>query len=256
MKSFIMPTFFAAVSSLSLVVSQSANAQSVMPVLRNAPIDQIFVPQGFDDNDTVEVILHGHFSDSCNKIGPALGSVDEASSTVVVGARAFSYNGNECIPMSIPFVQSVKLGQLKAGTYQVQLRGFESTVSKTLTVVPATVATADDNLYAPVEDLSFTQNVKDPSSFKLVVGGLFPKVEGGCLKVKELKAFLAPSPDVLVVLPIAEFEKDVAKCPATQNPRDRMFRVSKKLKLDLKNDLLIHVRVLNGLSLNKVFEVE
>ena len=34
-------------------------------VLVQAPIDKVFVPLGFDDNDKVELIIHGQFPNTC-----------------------------------------------------------------------------------------------------------------------------------------------------------------------------------------------
>jgi hypothetical protein len=234
---------------------KTVSAQAVMPVIRNAPVDHIFIPDGFDDNDSVEVILHGHFDDSCQKVGPALGSVNEDTMSIVVAARALSYQGNECIPMRIPFVQSVKLGQLKAGIYNVSLRGTESGESKKLTVSPAQVTSADDYLYAPVDSVDLVSSGVD-GKYKLTVKGSFPKVTDGCMVLDKVNAFMAPKPDVLVALPIARIEKDLSKCPTIPGAEGRVFETSQELELPIASDILIHVRVLNGQSLNKVYEID
>jgi hypothetical protein len=243
--------------------SLSAQAQSpvfddpvIQPVLTNAPIRNVFVPVGFDDNDTVEVIVHGHFRDSCNKMGPAIGLVDADKLEITVGARALKYNANSCIPMEVPFLQSVKLGQLKAGTYSVNLSGGRTLPEqpKPLTVAAATTSTADDNLYAPVDAVEFLPASGQPGVYALTVSGIFPKSEAGCMRLKEVKILTFDG--ILVVLPISTFDTDVANCPQGNTPFERMFKVTKNVTLDLNRDTLIHVRVLNGQSVNKVIEFE
>ena len=245
----------------SLVAAQSAFGQDnlvagpVMPVLTTAPIRNIFVPVGFDDNDTVEIIVHGHFKDSCNKVGPALGTVDDDTKEVAVALRSLKYEGNECIKMQVPFLQSIKLGQVPAGNYTVFAENLADSVApKTLQVAEATTATADDALYAPVDAVDLSPVVGTKGRYTLTVSGIFPKSEVGCMKMQELKVL--PFEDVLVVLPIAAFNSNVAECVKSSSPFERKFKIEKEVELQLKRDTLIHVRVLNGQSLNKVVEVE
>jgi hypothetical protein len=243
--------------------SVSAKAQSpvfedpvVLPVLTNAPIRNVFVPVGFDDNDTVEVIVHGHFSDSCNKMGPTLGLVDADTFEVTVGARSLKYNANSCIPMEVPFLHSVKLGQLKAGNYTVKLSGGRTLpdLPKPLTVSTATTSTADENLYAPVDNVDFSPVPGQTGVYDLTVSGIFPKSDAGCMRLREVKVL--PYEGMLIVLPISDFDVNLANCPQSTSPFDRVFKVTKSVTLDLKRDTLIHVRVLNGQSVNKVIELE
>jgi hypothetical protein len=227
----------------------------VAPILRNAPVDNIFAPVGFDDNDDVELILHGHFSNSCNKIGPAIGIVDSDTFEITVSARALTYSGNNCIEMQIPFTQTVKLGQLKAGTYTIQMNKGTESLSKTLVVETAKSNTADDALYAPVDTVEFFPSATEPGSYEVHLSGLYPKSNSGCMSLQSVKVL--PFDDVLVVLPIAKFEPATNnKCLATKTSFDRKFRAVEVVKIDLKKDTLIHVRVLNGQSLNRVIEVD
>ena len=237
------------------LLSVAAHADPVvLPVLRNAPVTNIFVPVGFDDNDNVEVILHGHFSSSCYKIGTAVGFVDEETKVITVGARSLSYVGNDCIPMKVPFTQTVKLGQLKAGSYQVQLGTGTEAMSRTLVVAEAKTSTADDSLYAPLENVDITPVAGRPGTFNVTVSGVFPKSDAGCMGFSQLKVL--PFEDVLVVLPLASFERDLTKCPETNTFFSRKFSVSQEVTVELKGDVLIHVRVLNGQSLNRVVDID
>ncbi len=49
-----------------LAASAAAHgAPRSVPKLVVAPVDNVFVPAGFDDNDNVEVVLQGYFANSC-----------------------------------------------------------------------------------------------------------------------------------------------------------------------------------------------
>jgi hypothetical protein len=269
----VLPLFAGSFGALAGFSAQAQNPifddPVLMPIVTVAPVKTIFVPVGFDDNDTVEVIVHGHFDDSCNKMGTAIGLVDGETNTIEITARGLRYQGNECIPMQVPFLQSVKLGQLAAGTYTVRMRapgGSDGTApadatqpeAVTLTVAKATVPTADDSLYAPVDEVSFAP-VRTPGGpangeYMLTVSGVFPRSEDGCMLLDDVKVLTFPN--VLVVLPIARFERDFALCLPSLTSFGRSFVGSKSVKLDLKRDTLIHVRVLNGQSVNRIVEIE
>lgn len=234
----------------------AAHAQSpvVMPVEIPAPISHVFVPVGFDDNDTVEVVIHGHFANTCFKTGTAFGIVDDEAKTVRIAAKALSYPSAECLEMRIPFVQVVKLGQIPAGSYTVQVQG-SSLPQAALEVATATTANADDFLYAPVEDVLLEPVFEDPESsrFRITLSGVFPSSAIGCMALKDVT--LLPFEDVLIVLPKAQFITEGPECIPAAPARQRRFSWTKEIDLELKDDLLIHVRVLNGQSLNKVIEI-
>ena len=91
-------------------------------VLVPAPIEKVFVPLGFDDNDKVEVIVHGEFPSSCYKMGPAGATVDAVGKKIVINAQAYYYPGAVCISMMVPFIKSVELpGLMAPGVYEVSL---------------------------------------------------------------------------------------------------------------------------------------
>jgi hypothetical protein len=158
---------------------------------------------------------------------------------------------------------------LPAGTYSVKAQNSAASVeSKTLQVSEATSATADDTLYAPVDAVDLNPvvqsngNTGNQNLYTLSISGIFPKSEVGCMKLKELKVL--PYEEVLVVLPVAEFVYDLTQCQAQNamgsalrsSPFSRKFKAEKQIELNLTRDMLVHVRVLNGQSLNKVIEIE
>ena len=103
---------------LGLYAGGAAPAYADGPVLITSPVEKVFVPLGFDDNDNTEVVIYGHFTSTCFKTGPAKATVDYDTMTVTVDAQAYRYTGG-CAQVMVPFTQSVKFGQVRAGSYTV-----------------------------------------------------------------------------------------------------------------------------------------
>lgn len=247
-----MKSILSAVASGSFALSALAQPHAtVMPILVKAPVERVFVPVGFDDNDNAEVVIHGHFSNSCFKVGPATAKVDEATQQISIVARAWRYADLQCTQMLVPFTQSIKLGTLKKGTYKVFVEGLETLPVDALGVVAAPGVQADDYLYAPVEQVETIRN--DDGTFALRLSGTFPKIDGKCMRLGEVKHSVVGT-GVLIVQPITELlttTNEMCDTSAT-----RQFATVVPVGVLPKGFLLVHVRVLNGESLNRVVEVE
>lgn len=228
---------------------------ALMPVEIPSPVTDVFVPVGFDDNDTVEIVLHGHFANTCFKSGPAFGFVDSDAAEVRIISKSLSYPADECLDMRIPFVQSVKLGRVPQGTYTVTVNN-QSWAGATLKVGSASSSSADEYLYAPVEqvDLLPTDVLEGEGFYDLTVKGVYPYSLSGCMKITDLK--ILDYETVLIVLPIASFlQPEEEGCVPGRRGLERRFEYSTRVQLNLTQNVLVHVRVLNGQSLNKVLEI-
>ena len=82
----VLPLFALAALMCAPVSAALANPPAKAP----APVQKVFVPQGFDDNDNVEVILHGHFPNSCMKSGPVDVSVNPDSHVISIKSSSIS----------------------------------------------------------------------------------------------------------------------------------------------------------------------
>lgn len=224
------------------------------PASINAPVQKIYVPNGFDSNDNVQVVMSGTFPNSCYKTGSTGSSVDLQSNTVLVWAKAFDYSGagHICTQALVPFIQEVNVGILPSGKYKVKFASDPS-ISNTLTVDPHRIESPDDHLYAPVQSamvLDAEIKADDSDNYlrkTLTLSGKFPYLFVGCLIMKEVIVRNTPN-DVLVAMPVAE-EIDDARCgqEGTHN-----FKVDVPINEVLTGDVLLHVRVMNGHSLNQV----
>src|SRR4051812_6946852 len=103
--------------TMGLNLSAVVYAQNAKPVEVAAPVDKIFIPSGFDDNDNVEVVLHGNFPDGCYSVGEATAKVDQANRVITVHATSLIKPEEYCVQSLTPFIQSVPLGNLAEGTW-------------------------------------------------------------------------------------------------------------------------------------------
>jgi hypothetical protein len=237
---------------LGLAVMGLANvAMADNPVLVTAPVEKVFVPAGFDDNDKVEVILHGHFNSSCYKMGPVSAAVDEANKKVIIKAEAFYYSGAVCVQMITPFIKSVELDRhLAYGSYSISVTDRPGVQATLLKVARATRPEADDYLYAAVNSVS-VETTPDGAR-ELVLKGQHPYLLDGCIKFDEVKAHTGAD-NTVVVQPTTRIVYG-DQCRGAVNNR---FEYRTKFGGDLdQGEYLLHVRVLDGNSLNQFLKFD
>lgn len=234
-------------SLLFPVVAQSDTPSRLArnPSVVHAPVQKVFVPVGFDDNDNAEIVVHGYFPNSCYKAGQVTAEVDATNRKITVHAKAYLYPASFCLQMILPFTESIKLGVLKPGNYDIIVEGSPNASVLPLIVEPRKSENADDYLYASATSANLVQD-EATGAFNLNLSGSHPHMFVGCMIMKEVKTYLT-SGNVLVVLPIAEAVDD-ERClkPKWQEK----FNVSVPVEKPLDGDILVHVRVLNGQSLN------
>ncbi len=235
----------AVLSALSGVAATPAK----QPEIVDSPVEKIFVPHGFDDNDVAEVILQGHFPNTCFKTGTAEAAVDPITGSVTITAKAYRYRGTGCAQVLVPFTQSVKLGLLAGGRFKVQVAGHPELASAPLVVATSHAATPDDFLYAPVSQVT----VEAPADGQAVVRvqGEYPYMFIGCMAIREVRTYMSPG-NTLVVMPIAEILADGPACEAQRDIKE--FDVAAPVATPLGEGYMIHVRVLNGNALNRFVE--
>jgi len=221
-----------------------------VPRLVTAPIERVFVPLGFDSNDNVEVVLHGHFPSTCFKLGPAMYTVDEATKTIEIEALSYQYNGG-CAQILVPFIQSVSVGLLKEGNYNIVVKDRPHTRTASLPVTEAVTSQPDDYLYAPVATVAMVNTLGLKKGIR--IEGEFPMLFHGCMVLKDVRLNVTAD-DVIVVLPIAEI---VHGQTCNQSSYTHKFSTVAEIPGQLlEAEYLIHVRVISGESLNKFIMME
>jgi len=229
--------------------ASSIHAQDAKPVVLDAPVDAIFVPSGFDDNDNVEVVIHGTFPDGCYRVGSASAEVDEEKRRITVSATSVLDPDEYCVQSLTPFIQAVPLGLLKQGNYQV-VYANNPEVMEHLAVARRKTESPDDYLFATVENAYIDVN-RETGKQSLRLQGHFPHYIIGCMVIREVRVIHDPV-DVLVVQPIAELvNTDVC----ASQPANRWFDYTVGLQETFHGEGLLHVRTLNGTSVNSFINI-
>lgn len=229
---------------LFLSLACSALALGAYPVKVEVDLKAALVPVGFDTNDNTQIVVTGNFPDSCHKIGPTeVVQIDKVTKVVTLKQTAYHYNKGICLKVRVPYSQVVNLGMLpEEGDYKIKDNNSKAELG-TLPVAEAKVASPDDFLYAPIDDAYLKDGGTTPV---LTLRGQFTN---RCMSLKgepEVKYYK----DVVVVLPVAQWKKD-EKNDCTET----VTRFTKEVTLQpLTGTRLIHVRSMNGQSINQVFD--
>ena len=101
---------------LILLISFLAYGQG--PQIVSVPIEQSYIPLGFDDNDRVQVMIEGTFRNSCYKVASYKVTAGD-SGEVIIQQFAYKYPGI-CLEVLVPYTQTVDLGLMKSGTYTLR----------------------------------------------------------------------------------------------------------------------------------------
>jgi hypothetical protein len=202
-----------------------------------APVKAVFIPKGFDNNDNAQVVISGAYPNSCYKVGQTRVSVDPDMKLVHIEVTAYYSPQTYCLMYYIPFMEVVSVGVLRKGDYQVIVNEL---VGLHLPVAEARTDGQDDYTYANVISITHQRG----PTFELQ--GVLPN---SCAELTEVRV-MKEEGNVLAVLPIVEFQRDCEPAEGVRLDFLKRFDVPKGLK-GLK---LIHVRSLNGGSVNQVVE--
>jgi hypothetical protein len=213
---------------LSLLFTQLAVAQVSQ---LQAPVDHLYVPPGFDDNDAVEVIVAGHFTDTCHSRNAVSATVVDRVIDVQILAHTVKKANSDCIQMVVPFKEDVAIGTLAEGDYEVRVNGK---LSKTLTVHSASSNIVDDYLYAAIDNVIPQENGEI-----LLTGWRY----SSCVETSTAHV-VSNGEDIVTILPTLKQISDF--CPMKGMP------VSYRTKVDLSSlkydKALIYVRTMDGRS--------
>lgn len=227
--------------------------------------ERVFVPQGFDDNDTTpEVVMDFAFPNNCYNVGPAkLDHVDYEKQQIFVRQQAYKYSGCICAQLYSRHFKAVELPQLPSGNYQVLSENShgEWIVRGTLPIAPkperSPQETPDDYLYLQVGQFGLTtadknfpfQSQAESSSAApvLVMDGLIPD---SCTSFSRVDKHVDLEKHVIEVLPILQRDESL---PCSQVQERKQVRVPlENLGLVSGERYLIHIRSAGGVGHNLV----
>ena len=232
-----MKTMFQLLAVLAL---STGVAMASTPVEIMAPIDHIYSPKGFDTNDNTEVIIEGYLPNLCHKAPSSTVSVVGTKINIKVTALRYHPSNPFCPEAIVPFVETVKVGLLDKGNYDIVVNG-RSIYEKQgqIAIAEATSNSIDEHVYAAVEYVE-----KQAGSREVTLKGYNPS---DCFVLDEVNV-VDNGKDVYSVLPKMKQISDF--CPMKMVPFAYKMEVPTTLK---KDKVLLHVRAMDGTSVNSLF---
>lgn len=223
------------ISFIASILSVSLNAWSG---ITQAPVKHLYVPKGFDSNDSVEVVVAGLFPNPCYSRNTV--EVVHNENKILINVTAIAPDeAVVCPQVMTPFKETVSLGNLQGGTYSIVVN---NTLRDSLFVEEASSRSVDDNIYADIDRIE----VKGANEYVLHGWRYSP-----CITLDKIKV-ISNLKDTLSVLPIMKQVSDF--CPMKMTP------VAYSVKLDTSmlqvENPLIHVRTMDGKSFNKILNQE
>jgi hypothetical protein len=224
-------------SALASLIAGMAIASTPVEVL--LPVDNVFVPNGFDSNDNSEVIITGLLPNLCHKNAQAVVEMNGSNIDIKVKGMKYDASNPYCPEMVVPFMEKVELGVLNKGLYNITINGksifeFKSSIE----VAESSSNSVDEDVYARVD------RIDQDESRVVVLKGYNPS---DCYELDEIKV-LDNKRDTFSVLP--KMKKVANFCPMKMMPFAYEFEVPKNLKADR---VLLHVRAMDGNSVNSLF---
>lgn len=235
-----MKTLLCILASLSFIVSANANLPD--PVIVESGYHTSYIPDGFDNNDHVQMVGEGIYSNTCFRPAAYDIDVNHSEKKVFVTPKAYKYDGM-CLMMLVPYSQTIDLGILKAGRYEVvQKEANTSSKLGDLAIRVAANSSADDYLYAPISQAFFQQQ---HGKSKLILTGEFSNT---CWRYLETRVDVQKN--VIVVQPVSEMEEGVACL-------DKVVPFKKEVQVQNipKGRYLLHIRSTNAKAVNNLIDI-
>ena len=210
------------------------------PIKRTIAVSHVYIPYGFDSNDTSTLLLEGTFPNLCYQ-NPEAKVTYEGNKINIEMTATYRKPGNaQCAQLVLPFVQQVSLGILDRGNYEIVVNeGSMEEKREDLYIEEAASHAVDSYVYANVE---YIEKKEDSRTVTLV--GYNPS---DCFQLKEVGVFNNDK-DTYSITPIMEQVR--AHCPMKMTPFRYEVEIPKSLKV---RQALLHVRSMNGKSVNTLF---
>jgi hypothetical protein len=241
MKNTLIRSFLAFVIAFGVA---SASAQVQTKVMKP---EAVFAPKGFDANDNAQLVISGQFTGYCMKMGATHHQVNQDLNQIWIENHVIMSGSCPDLDMFIPYSKTIDLGPLAPGNYSVYVRNEQGDLEKMAdlpineVIATGNTGSSDARLYAPVTEIHFNGNTMDPDPV-LTLSGVFTN---SCFEL-DLVQVNYRSDNLVDVLPLVKVGK--------VNCHQEYKKFSKKVTLKgfPTTDTLIHVRSMNGQSINKI----
>jgi hypothetical protein len=231
----------------SLIALLFTSVAYAAPEIILAPVDHLYVPEGFDSNDSVEVVVTGTFPNTCfsrnNVAVNVKGDIIDIKVTAIAPDERAASGERFCPQVLVPFKEVIGLGNLQGGEYEIRVNeeGAKK-VKDTLFVHEATSNSVDDNIYASLDYVE-----KKTNQDYVLHGWKY----SNCLEMKEIQV-VSNNKDTLSILPVMKTVSE--HCPMKGMPVAYPVKLNFD-SLKMKQPLL-HVRTMDGKSINSIVNLE
>jgi len=203
------------------------------------PASHVYVPNGFDDNDNVEVVISGYLPDSCYKAPKSIYKIEDHKIIITLSA-IYNNESGVCNEVIVPFIETVRLGALTAKNYEIVVISANSQKLMSQLIVKKSNGTGiDDYNYAYVTGIRHVLGSK-----KVIIDGYNIS---DCFELQELK-LESNGIDTYVILPIMKKTHDF--CPRKMTPVTFEAILPNGLRT---KEILLHVRSMQGNSVNSIY---
>lgn len=241
-----------AVAALAPLTSSAADVSERVEIAA----DFVLAPtQGYDDNDNVEVVIHGSLPSGCysladteiSKTSPNNYQIKQFATLRLDGVCAQGETLPAHMTMTVPFVTVVSIGQLQAGTYSLNFKTGQNLVGqRTINVDKATRLTVDTLPYAAVTAADVTDVIPSTEDVEVSLSGV---LNSTCSTLDQ-DVKVEKQGDVFVVLPTIKVKPGV-QCLQVRMPFRKVINLGKQQS----GHYLVHVRSMSGRSVNRVIEI-
>ena len=223
-----------------IVLAGSIAAAASTPLEVLVPIQHVYSPKGFDTNDNTEVIVEGYLPNLCHKSPKTIVKVSGFKIDIQVKSLKYDASNPFCPEMIVPFIETVDVGVLDKGDYDITVNGKSVYERKSeIQIAEASSDAVDEYVYAGVDYVQ-----KNEGSRVVQLKGYNPS---DCFILDKIEV-VDNGRDVYSVLPkmkqVSEF------CPMKMVPFSYDMEVPSNLKSD---KVLLHVRGMDGKSVNSLF---
>ena len=237
-----------------LAFSATVAMASVEVATVNVPVNGAYAPtHGYDDNDTVKIVIDGKLPNLCYSQGVSEATVD--GDVITITQKASRKATGDCvladdkIPDSLKhstvFMSEALVGQLDVGTYTVRYVTTAGEATRELNVTAATTASTDSVRYGQLSDAFVLSSVSaTDATFDVNLTGHF---SSACVNIKHIEVVIEDN--VVTVLPILTMNQNY--CPAIPVAFHRVVKV----QTPAPGRYLLHTRSLGGDARNSLFDV-
>lgn len=199
---------------------------------------KIYIADGFDDNDLVEVTVVGNLPNSCFR-NPSYEIENKDNKYTIRLYAHYVPNEEGCREVSIAYTETINFGMLNKGEYGIALVNKKKTESKNIVIKTASSQLVDEFLYGNVSGV-----IENDANREIELVGANPV---NCLVFDKMIADVQNS--VIVLRPMF---REVGTCENKSKPFKIKYKVP-YIENELKG-IMLHVRVMNGRSYNYLYQ--